>query len=797
MKKVILIALLLTGLLLDALAQENAGQTIRGTIIDTDSNGAIYGVNIHIIGSQPLKGAVTDPDGNFRIENVVTGRYSLQLSAVGFESRVVPNVIVNLGKEVVLELSLQESILQLQDVVVTATTDEAAPQDEMALISARAITMEEMTRMATGFNDPALITANFAGVVNSGDGGNDIVVRGNSPKYNQWRLEGLPITTPNHFGDQGMLNGTTGILNSNLLASSDFYTGTFAPEFGNVIGGVYDIRLRKGNNEKQEAIAGIGLLGTDLTLEGPLKKGYKGSYLFNYRYSTADILNQLGALDVEGNPKFQDAALKLHLPTHNAGLFSIYALGGISSLAFDDVQADDWNIPGTDEMLPDLQIEFDKKSYLFNTGVRHTYAFSNDNYLETAVSATFDKVEDVVFRNETQARVQSLDSELRRATYRTSVDYHHKVNAKNKLQAGVIYSLFDHQNFQLRQEPGDAQAYNSLNFDESMGNLRTYMSWKHRFNQDLSMVAGLHNTNVFLTNENTVEPRLAFNWQMNQRSRLKFGYGNHSTMEGVNHYFAQVDDGNGNLVQPNLDLGLLKAHHLVLGYNYKINTLWDFTIEMYYQDLYDVPVANDANNIFTTLNEDLDVTFTDLVNAGTGTNTGIEMTMNRSFAKGYYFMANASIFESHYTALDGVERSTRFDNDYRFNILGGREFTGLGNKGNQTIGVNAKFFMQGGQKVVPLLRDEVGNLAVDPAKNRFWDYGRAYHNSLEDLYALTISASFKWDKKRATHELLINLENITDNKGKIREYYDANESDGVGYSTQFGLLPNIMYKIYF
>lgn len=797
MKKIFIILLILTYNLVGASAQERISQTIRGTITDADSKSGLYGVNIHIIGTQPLKGAVTDLDGNFRIENVTSGRYTLQMSTIGFESRIISNVIVNVGKEVVLELSMQEAVLQLEEVVVTSTMEETAPEDEMALISARGITMEQMTRMATGFNDPALITANFAGVVNSGDGGNDIVVRGNSPKYNQWRLEGLPMTTPNHFGDQGMINGTTGILNSNLLASSDFYTGAFAPEFGNVIGGVYDIRLRKGNNERQEAIVGIGLLGTDLTLEGPLKKGYKGSYLFNYRYSTADILNQIGALDVEGNPKFQDAAVKFHLPTRRAGLFSVYALGGVSSLDFDDVQADDWNIPGTDEMLPGLQIEFDKKSYLFNTGVRHTYAFTDDNYLETAISATFDKVADNVFRNETASSVKALNSELRRATYRTSFDYHHKLNGRNKLQAGMIYSLFDHQNFQQRQEFGDNQPYNSLNFDESMGNLRSYISLKHRFTQSLSMVAGLHNTNVFLTDEYTVEPRLAFSWQMNQRSRLNFGYGNHSTMEGVNYYYAMVDDGNGNIAQPNLDLGLLKAHHLVLSYNYKINTLWDFSVEMYYQDLYDVPVANDANNIFTTLNEDLDVTFTDLVNAGAATNTGIELTVNRSFAKGYYFMANASVFESHYTALDGVERSTRFDNDYRFNILGGREFSGLGKKRNQTVAVNAKFFMQGGQKVLPLLRDETGNLTVDPDNNRFWDYDRAFQNSLEDLYALTLSASIKWDKKKTTHELLINLENITNNKGKIREYYDANENGGVGYSTQFGLLPNIMYKIYF
>lgn len=798
MKKLILILLLLSGFVLNAFTQATATQTVRGIIVDADSKTGIFGVNIRIIDSNPLNGATTDTEGNFRIEEVPTGRISLLLTYIGYESRIVSNIIVNVGKEVVLELQMQESAINLESVVVTPEAEEGTPANEMVLISGRSISMEEMTRLATGFNDPALITSNYAGVANSGDGGNDIVIRGNSPKYNQWRLEGMPMTTPNHFGDQGMLNGTTGILNSNLLASSDFFTGAFAPEFGNVIGGVYDIKLRKGNNQKQEAIAGIGLLGTDLTLEGPLKAGYNGSFLVNYRYSTADILNQLGVLDVDGNPKFQDAAFKLHLPTQKAGLFSVYGIAGLSSLAFDDAQADDWNLPGTDEMLPDTQIQFDKRSFIVNTGINHTYFFTDDNFLETGIAATFDGIKDDAFRTSNQAApVNSLRSKLRKSVYRVNTNYHHKLNARNKLQAGVIYTLFDHRNEQTRQDFGQSQATPVLDFDESMGNLRSYISWKHRFNQDMTLVAGLHNTNVFFNNQHTLEPRLAFNWQMSEKSSINFGYGNHSTMEGVNHYFARVPDDNGNLIQPNLDLGLLKAHHLVVGYNRQLAQNWDFTIEMYYQDLYELPVANDINNIFSTINEDLDLTFTDLVNEGKGTNTGIEMTLNRSLANGYYFMANASVYESHYTALDGVERSTWFDNDYRINVLGGREFTNLGKKGNQTIVVNAKFFVQGGQKILPLLRNEAGGLAVDPANNRFWDYGKAYQQSIEDLYALTLSASFKWDKKKTTHELLVNLDNITNNKGRIREYYDAHEPGGIGYTTQFGVLPNIMYKIYF
>lgn len=798
MKKIILIVLLITGFLLEGLAQTTGTQTIRGTVIDSDSRSGIFGVNIKVIDSNPLKGAVTDPDGNFVIEQVAVGRVSLQLSYIGYESLIVPNIVVNVGREVVLELQMQESAVKLEDVIVTPEVQEGVPANEMVLTSGRSISMEEMTRMATGFNDPALITSNFAGVVNSGDGGNDIVVRGNSPKYMQWRLEGMPISTPNHFGDQAMVNGTTGILNSNLLASSDFFTGAFSPEFGNVIGGVYDIKLRKGNNQKQEMIAGMGLLGTDLTLEGPLKKGYNGSYLVNYRYSTADILNQLGALDVDGNPKFQDAAFKFHLPTKKAGLFSIYGLGGASSLAFDDVQPDDWNIPGTDEMQPNQTVEFDKKSYLFNTGIRHTYFFTDDIFLETGISASMDKIEDEVFKGEPDAqKVQSYKSDLKKSVYRAQVDYHYKINARNKLQTGIIYTLFSHKNFQTGLDPDQSQTNTMLDFDERMSNLRSYTSWKHRFNQDLTMVLGIHNTHVFLNDEHSFEPRFALSWQMAPKSKLSFAYGNHSTMEGVNHYFAQVKDESGNMTQPNLDLGLLKAHHLVLGYNYQINQNWDLNIEMYYQDLYSLPVENDVNSILSTINEDLDINYVDLVNKGTSTNTGIEITLNRTFADGYYFMANASVFESHYKPLDGVERSTRFDSDYRLNLLGGREFTGLGKKGNQTIALNAKLFVQGGQKILPLLRNETGGLDVDPASNRFYDYNRAYQQGLDDLYALTLSASFKWNKKRTTHELLVNLENITDHKGRIREYYDANEPGGIGYTTQFGLLPNIMYKIYF
>jgi hypothetical protein len=119
-------------------------------------------------------------------------------------------------------------------------------------------------------------------------------------------LDGSEISSPYHMDDQNSSFGALTALNNNLLATSDFYTGAFSSEYGDVISCVYDVKLRSGNNEKFEATGGIGLMGTELTLEGPFKKGYAGSYLFNYRYSTISLINKLGLVDVPGVVNYQD-----------------------------------------------------------------------------------------------------------------------------------------------------------------------------------------------------------------------------------------------------------------------------------------------------------------------------------------------------------------------------------------------------------------------------------------------------------------------------------------------------------
>lgn len=796
-------------------------QTIRGSVLDSDSRLPLIGATVFLT---PDIGTVTDENGQFRFGNVPVGRVELTLTYVGYENLQVPNIVVNSGKEVVLYLLMQESAVKMSEVTVTATRNKGEALNEMAMLSARSISPEETNRYAGGFNDPSRILSNFAGITSTQDGSNDIIVRGNSPKYVQWRLEGEQITNPNHFGDQSSVGGSVSILNNNLLAASDFHTGAFTSEFGDVLSGVYDVRLRNGNNEQVECVFGFGLLGTELTVEGPLGIGSrqsavgsrgagKPSFLLNYRYSTAGLLSQLGLLgDFSGVLKFQDATFKLVFPTEKMGVFSLYGMGGMSSFSFEDVTPAIWVIPGDNAVEATLRNDFDKKSHLLNTGLKHSINLGKKGLLNSSLTYSSEGIQDDIFeskllkiydennefvRDSVVSRRRQFEGDLRKPTYRLSTTYSHKFSARHKLQVGVKYTLFDF-DFAQNQWPSEGSEQLSLvDFDEEVGTLRNFVSWKWRASERLSVVVGLHNMNVLLNSKSTLESRLAVEWKAAQSSILRLGYGKHSTMESTHHYFTKVKQADGNYAEVNRDLGLLKADHFVLGFEQKIGKNLRAKFEAYYQHLYDLPVEDLDTSYFATVVEGLDFRYVALVNEGKGRNYGIELTLEKFFSQNYYFMLNASLYKSKYTALDGIERNTPFNGNYLVNLLGGKEFPNLGRKKNQTLGLNFKAYLAGGRKIIPLLRDSDGNLAVDLEKGQVWDYSKAFENSLEDAYQIQVSASYKWNKPSATHELFLNLDNVTNHKGRIMEFYDENEPGKVGYMTQFGFFPNLMYRVYF
>ena len=357
-------------------------QTVRGNIIDKGTETPLPGANIVIENSNPFLGASSDINGNFKIISVPVGRQTIKITYLGYKERIVSNIELASGKELVLNIALEENIIQGKEIEIVGKIEKQKALNDMATVSARTFSVEETQKYAAAINDPARMASAYAGVVTADDGNNNIIIRGNNPNGLLWRMEGVDIPNPNHFSSPNSSGGGISILSSQLLTNSDFMTGAFPAEYGNALSGVFDLKLRKGNNEKKEYTLQAGFLGMDLAAEGPIGKPGGGSYLVNYRYSTLSILDKIGVPIGSAATNFQDLSFNLSLPTNKAGNFTLFGFGGLSS-QFSAAEKDSskW------------EYDYQKYSSDFNAntaavGLTHFIAFNENTYIKSTLNAS-------------------------------------------------------------------------------------------------------------------------------------------------------------------------------------------------------------------------------------------------------------------------------------------------------------------------------------------------------------------------------------------------------------------------
>ncbi len=385
MKKTFLTTLFVL-IIFSVFAQNDYTQTIRGRILDSQTEEPIIGAAVKITDSDPMQATVTDVDGEFILENIAIGRQSVEITFIGYEPIFLRNLIIVSGKQTVLELKMEEKVVQIQNVVVKATSNKAKANNDMASVSARSFSVEETERYAGSLGDPSRMAANFAGVMSVADQRNDIVIRGNSPFGLLWRLDGIDVPNPNHFGSLGSTGGPVSMLNNNLLANSDFFTGAFPAEYGNALSGAFDLNMRAGNNQKYEALGQVGFNGFEVGIEGPFSKKSKASFIANFRYSTLELMNDMGVPVAGGAvPQYKDLTFKINVPRGKFGKLSIFGIGGLSYIEMLDSQGDSASFGFGNT---DLRYGSD----MAVVGLNHTYYFNKTTRFVTRLSASGSRI---------------------------------------------------------------------------------------------------------------------------------------------------------------------------------------------------------------------------------------------------------------------------------------------------------------------------------------------------------------------------------------------------------------------
>jgi hypothetical protein len=758
-------------------------QNIRGRIVDQDSQMPLTGATVLVAGSSPMIGSVTDVDGNFRLTGVPIGRVTLKVTFMGYEERTVPNLLIGSAKEEILNIALAESVNTLEEVVITGDQPKGEVLNEMAMISAHTFSVEETQRYAGSFDDPARMVVAFAGVNGDAEGNNDIIVRGNSPKGILWRLEGIAIPNPNHFAGEGSTGGPINALSSKMLSNSDFFTGAFAAEYGDATSGVFDMKLKSGNNEQREYTATVSTLGLDMTVEGPFKEGKRGSYIANYRYSALDLLDRAGVVDFGGVPRYQDLSFKINLPVNNKHNFSLFGLAGLSGIDTEEKDEEDDNI---------IVGKFNGKNKMGVLGLSHTWQMNDNMYLKSSLAATgSDNTYNWAIPNQDNQFYATEKGNIGKSSFIAASTFNYKLNAKHKIETGVIATRL---NYNMEADEWDFekdQMMNELSEEGSSATFQAFASWKYRISDALTMINGLHYLQFALNNNFSVEPRMAVKWQFNEEQSFNVGAGLHSKLEGVSTYLAKRYADDGTFTQPNRDLEITKAAHFVLGYDNQIAPNTHVKIETYYQHLYDVPVENTDTSSFSLLNRSEGYSTRQLVNEGLGKNYGVELTVERYLHKGLYYMGTLSLFRSLYTAKDGIERKSAFDNNYVANLIGGKEFK-VGNPAkNKVFFVNTKLALIGGKRYSPINLEK--SIA---AGNEVTDELEPFSKKGDAIFRTDLSIGLRRNRKHTTTEIKFDVQNILNNQTVVGEDY-VQATQSIYEGKQLGMLPTISYKISF
>jgi hypothetical protein len=766
-------------------------QTIKGVVVDKQSQIPIPGAIIQVVNSNPLLGTSTNEQGEFKITNVPIGRLQIKIQVISYKEKYI-TINLNAGKESITNIELEESVIQGQEVVVIAEQDKTKTNNKMSTVSSRLFSAEEAARYAGSRNDPARMAANFAGVSGANDSRNDIVIRGNSPIGILWRLNGLDIPNPNHFGNAGSTGGPISILNNNTLDNSDFMSGAFAADYGNATSGVFDLKMRKGNDEKHEFLVQMGFNGFELGAEGPFNKKKNSSFLVNYRYSTLAVFKALNIDFGTGDavPQYQDITFKTDFATEKFGKFSFWGIGGLSYVALlesDKKSGQDiYGYSARDTYF---------RSNVGASGISHTYLFKNNAYIKTNIGVSGQYNNIIADRIDTSFKTpKNLKPEYRQTTknirYSFNTTYNKKFNSRDFVNTGIYAELYNTLFVDSNDNFFGANTFVTLrNYKGTTALIRGFAQWQHKFSDNLLFNAGISNQFFLLNNSNAIEPRIGLKYSINSKQSLSLGGGLHSQLQPIYVYFAS-DTINGKTVETNRGLDFTRAAHGVIAYDNSFAQNFRIKTEIYYQYIFNAPVKN-FPSYFSALNLGADFNspnVNNLVSKGTGQNYGVEITLEKFYSKGYYLLFTSSLFESKYKGSDNITRNTAFNGNYVFNLLGGKEFK-INQKHVLSIDVRATY--AGGKRFTPIDLE-----ASKAEKDEVRDGTRAFELQYADYFRLDIKPGYRFNTKRVTHEFTIDIQNVTRNANVFQQSYDIkNQTIKTDYQLRFFVIPQ--YRVLF
>lgn len=729
--------------------------TIKGKVIDSETKTPLPGVTVSILDTK--NGSNSDAEGNFTIDNIPVGTYSLRFNCIGFEPTVKTDIIVRPKRITFVEADLGVSPVQMNNVTVTGGFFKKTEDEPTSSISFSA---EEIRRSPGTAGDVSRILMTLPSVAKVNDMYNSLVVRGGSPNENGFFVDNIEIPNINHYPTQGSSGGPISLINADFIENVDFSSGGFSAAYGDRLSSVMNLDFREGNRDEFDGQIDMAFAGVGLTAEGPVNAG-KGSYLMSVRRSYLDML--VDAIGTGVAPKYSDYQGKFTYDINPNNKITALGILGIDYIKFNKKDSEDqgnnaYGITKGDEGAAGVNWRslWDGNGYS-NTAISYFATRGENTYIETKSDAILTKNDNL----EQTFQVRNVNVYRFNPSFQTEFGFDAK-------QMGVDYYNYIGPYTDPFGNTTPSYLIDDTFWSQKAGAFATF-TWKPI--SRLALNPGVRYDYFAYNKRSNVAPRFSAEFKLDDKTSL-------TGAAGI--YYQNLPLILVSQQQQNKDLKDPMAVQYVVGINRLLTENTKLTLEAYDKEYSNFPLDPSTPSLFVIDEIAYRYGFyfihEPLTDKGKAYTRGVELTLQKKLEQNVYGLISGSWFRSRYQGSDDVWRDRIFDNKFTFSAEGGY-------KPNNKWEFSLRWIYAGGVPYTPydLQASEFINRGVVDSTKVNADRYPAYHS-------LNLRCDRRFNFKGSNLVLYASVWNAY-NRKNVGAYY-WNEIDRKQDSiNQWGLLP--------
>ncbi len=773
-------------------AQKN--YSISGTVKDQSSGETLFGANVFIENSSI--GTTTNEYGFYSI-TAPEGNYTLIISYLGFED-LSKNITLTSDQN--LNIELAESDNQLNEVVLQTEDPEDINirQPQMSVSKLNVATIKQMPAVL-GEVDIIKSIQLLPGVTNNGEGSSGFNVRGGSVDQNLVLLDEAIIYNTSH------LLGFFSIFNSDAIKDIKLYKGNIPARFGGRASSVLDVRQKDGNKKNFALTGGIGSVSTRLAVEGPIVKD-RSSFLVAGRGSYAHLFLKLSEELKDNSAYFYDLNLKANYEINENNQLFLSGYFGRDVFKFNENFNSSygnssgnlrWNHVFSDKIFSNLSVnyskydyqleinafEFDWLSQIDNYNLKYdlSYYINNDIKLDFGINGIHYLFNPGIISPTTETSgINYLKLDQKRAFEGGFyVGAEHRITPKFSLQYGLRYSDFARMGGQeiVQYENDQPVVYN-----EQLG--------IYQRGTPIGTIA--YDKGDVIKSFGNIEPRLAFAYELNERSSVKAGYSRvaqyiHLISNTTSVTPLDVWTPSGSYIEPQL------SDQYAVGYFRKFNhNQYSIEVEAYYKDVENRIDYIDGSDLIG--NNTIE---TEILN-GESRAYGFEFLLRKTKGSFTGWLAYTLSKSEQRTPGGNAGGPGINDGNWYYNPYDrthDMSFTGIYRLNNKWS-FSANILYQTGRPVTyPTGQYQYEGLSIASYSDRNSDRLPAYHRI--DISAILVPGK---PNKKWKGEWVFGIYNIYNRRNAASITFSQNRETGLNEATRiaiFGIVPSVTYNFKF